>query len=66
LALDNKSLFEQSILRVVSEEELLISHQNLVSEYFKYVDEKKPQILKDALRQQIEKIESQLIKIEEI
>jgi len=44
--------------------ELVKTHQSLVREYFKYEEEKKSQVLKDALRLQIEKIESKHSKLE--
>ena len=56
-----KSLYEQSLSQVITPVELVKTHQSLVREYFKFEEEEKPQILKDALRLQIEKIESKLI-----
>ncbi len=64
--MDKKTLFEHAQSETVSESDLIEKHQSLVKEYFKYEEEEKPQVLKDALREQIEKIESKVSGIEEI
>lgn len=58
------NLGEQAKDRVLSAAELLARHRSLVNEFFKYEETNKPEILRNALREQIEKIESHLLKTE--
>lgn len=58
------NLGDQAKGKILSTAELFARHKSLVSEYFVYMETNKPEILKIALREQIEKIENMLRKKE--
>ncbi len=56
-----QTLYEKSKSRVITFESLEKSYKSFIRLYFEWEKENKPQILKDALRQQIEKIELKML-----